>query len=1222
MISARRPLTTLASIIVGLFFHYAALGQINESESIESNQTDDLSQSTVTKSEETLAERIYVLPPDVQSRPWIEENDESSMSIPEGFMLIEGDMIVPDDYYEVSGQRGAFESNLWPNGVVPYVWGAGTTTARRQAMRRAMDNWEQAAKVHFLPRTGQTNYISIKDDPGNWSYVGMQGGMQEIGIYNWNVEYIMSHELGHCLGLVHEQSRTDRDAYVEIVADNISQTACSGNPCNHNFAIAGTSTPFGAYDFESVMHYGPCAFSVCAGCPNTTDPTCPDDTDGGVTIAMLPGHEQYASVIGQRSHFSTIDVQTMAHMYPNGNCMAPDHLAGHSVDFPMQLGVLGFFEDDQLNIHDPDERDWFTFTTCLDGPVTVTLSFTHDDGDIDLCVYDSAGFPNITMACSKSISDDEEVTFEASAGQTYYVKAYIYPSVSPCNSYTLTISGPTDPYEPNNDWTTATDLGELGDTELTGLSISSTSNGVSESDRDIDWFTFDACNTGKMRVLAEFVHANGDLNIRVIERAPWTVVADGTSTTNNEDVEFDTTAGKTYLVRVQGANDQTCNEYDLAIYDFPIITCPADVTIECDQSIDPSNPAVGEATAEDDCDQENPVPTSSDSVAPGDCPSEKVITRTWSATDAFNNESSCEQVITVVDTVNPDITSTGITEGDVDENCEFLVEFQATVTDNCCIQASDVDVQVELTSGNAQLTDLTVITANEHESEVSVSGSVLVSSLLSCPAVVQVTINAVDCCDRAAEEVVLTAEIWDRIAPEITCPADIVLPRGDMLCNDDVFDWLNSTIATDNCDVDVDIVNDAASNGFACGFPYDSSTQVTWTATDDCGNTSACSATITIEKADRTDGSTKGSLLVFPKVELRWDSNGTLIQDTFIQLTNDYTEQVFIQTYLTNGDPPVDEDSIPGERAHPGWNRVGTNLALTGNQSVYFSILSGEPAGLAPLTSLDPAFPLGRPATDGTNDRVLRGYLVVWAIDSTGGEIEWDHLAGKATLVNYDNGTAWQYNAWTYASSCVGLGNALLDCTAFDSNGTCCDAEIIPGLLETDAFQYDFSLAELKLEFFAAGAHLDINGPNEIATDTDVTLLPLNIDYRQEAPDPVITKAKFSIWNMNEVKFSGTERCITMWDQQLVSHYNPIGNHFLVGNIHTDFGHARVNGIASSYVCGPESVDSALVGVAMTLLEFSNGNLGNAGNNMAGMGMEYGVIRADPQPYPGGPPQK
>jgi M6 family metalloprotease-like protein len=118
----------------------------------------------------------------------------------------------------------------------------------------------------------------------------------------------------------------------------------------------------------------------------------------------------------------------------------------------------------------------------------------------------------------------------------------------------------------------------------------------------------------------------------------------------------------------------------------PVLACPADITIECDESTDPSN--TGMATATDDCDTSLPTITFSDVVVPGVCPVTSVITRTWQATDSCGNTSSCEQIITSVDTTPPIIQC----------NAPFTIvppstaiSFVATATDNC---DGDPDVEI------------------------------------------------------------------------------------------------------------------------------------------------------------------------------------------------------------------------------------------------------------------------------------------------------------------------------------------------------------------------------------------------------------------------------------------------------------------------------------------------------------------------------------------------
>ena len=106
-------------------------------------------------------------------------------------------------------------------------------------------------------------------------------------------------------------------------------------------------------------------------------------------------------------------------------------------------------------------------------------------------------------------------------------------------------------------------------------------------------------------------------------------------------------------------------------------------------------------------------------------------------------------------------------------------------------------------------------------------------------------------------------------------------------------------------------------------------------------------------------GTQKGSLLIMSKVEIRWDAQGNLLQDTFIALTNDYMEDVRVQMFFVNGDEPIPAGDQ--ERAHPGWNWVDNEITLTGNEPAYWSALTGNPKGVSPFTILDPGVLPGRP---------------------------------------------------------------------------------------------------------------------------------------------------------------------------------------------------------------------------------------------------------------------
>ncbi|MCA9295792.1 MAG: hypothetical protein KC983_04730, partial [Phycisphaerales bacterium] len=371
----------------------------------------------------------------------------------------------------------------------------------------------------------------------------------------------------------------------------------------------------------------------------------------------------------------------------------------------------------------------------------------------------------------------------------------------------------------------------------------------------------------------------------------------------------------------------------------------------------------------------------------------------------------------------------------------------------------------------------------------------------------------------------------------------------------------------------------------------------------------------------------KGSLLIFSKVELRWDAAGNPIQDTFIQLTNDYPDDVKVQMYFINGDPPL--AATIDERAHPGWNWVDNLIMLTGDQPVAWSAMTGTPGGIgvSPFaTALDPGFPPGRPCPDGSGERCMRGFIVAWAVDNQNNrQIRWDHLAGEATLVNYGGSYAWQYTACAYqvVDALVPHGGPVG----------------MAGMINLDGIEYEAVYDLLLMQFQAANSG-GFGGPVGVVSDGDLTLHAVSGDFRQETDGPITTKASFEVWNMNELKFSGLHRCVTCWDQTLFSQYTDNGpaNHLLLANLQTAHGKARIDGLQSQlcdvdfdpnnnvdfpFPPGPgDATDprdivsqaAALTGLRATFLRFGAANVINAaaGGNLVGMGFQTAAIKYDP----------
>ncbi len=364
--------------------------------------------------------------------------------------------------------------------------------------------------------------------------------------------------------------------------------------------------------------------------------------------------------------------------------------------------------------------------------------------------------------------------------------------------------------------------------------------------------------------------------------------------------------------------------------------------------------------------------------------------------------------------------------------------------------------------------------------------------------------------------------------------------------------------------------------------------------------------------------SPKGSLVIFSKVEIRWDANGNLIQDTFLQLTNDFPSSVRVKFYFVNGDAPL--AAADDERPHPGWNWANNTIVLTADQPTYWSAVTGlggngpQDPTFSPFTVLDPGFPPGRPDPESnTGERHLRGFILAWAIDINSNEIRWNHLAGNATLVHYRDGYAWEYPACAKQVNTAAAAHG-------QPTGT-------PGVLNLNGFEYASCYDLLLMNFQAVGS-IAFSGPRLLQNRTDVTLHPLDTDLRQETDGPVTTKAHYLVWNMNEAGLSGAFRCITCWDQSLLSSYG-IPNHFMILTLQTDHGKARIDGIASQLcdqdLWGPGgpgtppdgildvvSQPTALMGLRAHLVRVDGGaDALAAGTNMFGMGTQNAVIQYD-----------
>ncbi|HZG25313.1 MAG TPA: M12 family metallopeptidase, partial [Chitinophagaceae bacterium] len=237
--------------------------------------------------------REFTLTLPLSSRP-----QKVTTEIKDNLVIMDGDIIL-GNVVEFEGSNAVAidgASYRWTNSVIPYVISAGHP--KKTDIEWAIQHVSSTTNICLVPRTNEANYIQFVNGSGCASYVGKQGGRQDITIGSCSRGSI-AHEILHSAGLFHEQSREDRDNYVTINWANIQDGK------SHNFDKHVTdATDIGTYDYGSIMHYPKDAFSK--------------NTSNTIDIKIPPGTA--TTVIGQRTGLSTKDIQAVNSLYSPGPC--------------------------------------------------------------------------------------------------------------------------------------------------------------------------------------------------------------------------------------------------------------------------------------------------------------------------------------------------------------------------------------------------------------------------------------------------------------------------------------------------------------------------------------------------------------------------------------------------------------------------------------------------------------------------------------------------------------------------------------------------------------------------------------------------------------------------------------------------------------------------------------------------------------------------------------
>jgi gliding motility-associated-like protein len=269
------------------------------------------------------------------------------------------------------------------------------------------------------------------------------------------------------------------------------------------------------------------------------------------------------------------------------------------------------------------------------------------------------------------------------------------------------------------------------------------------------------------------------------------------------------TTTETYTVTDADGNSATCS-FAVTVVDVapPVITCPGNITLPagagCEAVVNYAIP-----TATDNCpDVEVAL---SQGLPSGSTFPTGTTTITYTATDASGNESECSFTVTVTEDVLPAIACpANISVSTASATCEAVVNYQTPVgTDNC------PGATTQLTAGLA-------------------SGATF--PLGTTP----VTYTVTDAAGNTAS-CTFNVTVSDLSPPIFDCPTNVSSGTDPDACNAVVS--FPTPGATDNCSA-VTVVQTAGPMSGAT-FPT-GSTPVTFTATDELGNSATCTFSVVV----------------------------------------------------------------------------------------------------------------------------------------------------------------------------------------------------------------------------------------------------------------------------------------------------------------------------------------------------------------------------------------